>query len=35
MTIRPVWVELFRRTDRHTNRHDEANSRFLHCCECA
>jgi hypothetical protein len=35
--IRPVGAELFhadgRRTDRRTDRHDEANSRFSQFCE--
>ena len=36
MKIRPVGAELFHedeRTDRETDRHDEANSRFSQFCE--
>jgi len=29
MNIRPVGAQLFMRTDRRTDRHDEANSRFF------
>ena len=34
MKIRPVVAELFH-TDRRTDRHDVANSRFLQFCKCA
>jgi len=35
MTIRPVGAQLFLRTDRQTDRYDEANSLFSKFCERA
>jgi len=33
MKIHPVMAELFMRTDRRTDRHDEANNSFAQICE--